>query len=231
MHPHYAPRTVALQSEIFHPVIEANAGRLQRLHNEFFSAGSPAYTDFAVLPNGALLSNPASRPGAISSALFTSDRIVFREELTHVTVDEFARRVVQIGGGACALLGIQVLTAHQVTIRTLVNPRNFKDSRRYLKEGMFGFGDEVEDFGRAPQLYGLRLVFPPNGGEANAHALRIESFHDDPRSLFLENQASFAPLLVARGVDALEQHVQAAYAFLVERGLAFLSRFDVRQEV
>jgi hypothetical protein len=231
MQPHYAPRTVAFQSELFHPPIEADAMRLQRLHNELFQGSSPAYTDFAVLGNGAVLSNPATRPGAVSSVTFAPDRMVFREELSHLTVDEFARRVRQIASATCGMLGLQVITTHQVTIRTLVNPRNFKDSRAYLKEGMFGFGEEVEDFGRAPQLYGLRLVFPPTETEPNAHALRIESFHNDVRSVFLENQASFAPLLVARGLEPLEQHVHEAYAFLVERGLAFLGRFDVRQEV
>jgi hypothetical protein len=227
---HYAPRTIAYQSEVFHPLAEPDLVQLQKLHNQLFQAQQPAYTDFAVMHNGATLSNPAAKPGAISSVAFAPDRIVFREELGSQTVDEFAKRVRGITEVACGLLRIQVLTTHQVTIRTLVNPRNFKDSRAYLKEGMFGFGTEVEDFSREPQLYGLRLVFPPSENEPNAHALRIESFHSDPRSLFLENQASFAPLLVPRGLEPLEQNVHDAYAFLVERALAFVGRFDVRQE-
>lgn len=230
MEPHYAPRTIAFQSEIFHPLVETDVHRLQRLHNQLFERGSPVYTDFAVLQNGAQLSNPASRPGAISSVAFTSDRIVFREELSALTVDDFGRRVRGITQAACGLLGVQVLTAHQVTIRTLANPRNFRDSRTYIKEGMFGFSDETESFAREPQLFGLRLVFPPNESEPNAHALRIESFHGDPRSIFLENQASFPPLLVARGLDPLERNVQEAYDFLVQRALTFVGHFDVRAE-
>lgn len=230
MNVHYAPRTIAFQSEIFHPLVEADTHRLQRLHNEQFQGAAPAYTDFALLQNGAMLSNPVTRPGAVSSASFTQDRIVFREELSHLTVDEFARRVRAMTQAACAALGVQVLTAHQVTLRTLVNPRNFRDSRNYLKDGMFGFSGEVGEFAREPQLYGLRLVFPPSESEPNAHALRIESFHGDPRSLFLENQASFPPLLVARGLEGLEQHVQETYTFLVERALSFVGRFDVRAE-
>jgi hypothetical protein len=227
---HYAPRTIAFQSELYHPLVEADATRLQRLHNRLFETGSPTYTDFAVVANGATLSNPGTRPGAVSSATLTSDKIVLREELSAMTVDEFSRRVRAITEAAAGLLGIQVITAHQVTIRTLANPRNFRDSRAFLKEGMFGFGAQVEDFGREPQLYGLRLVFPPNEKEPNAHALRIESFQGDPRSLFLENQASYAPLLVARGLEPLEQHVHDTYDFLVERALSFVARFDARQE-
>ena len=174
MEPHYAPRTIAFQSEILHPLVEADPARLQRLHNHLFEAGQPPYSDFAVLQDGVMFSNPASRPGAISSVAISSERLLFREELTAMTVDEFAVRVRKLSEQVCELLGIQVLTAHQVTLRTLANPRHFVDSREYIKSGMFGFSDETEDFGREPQLLGLRLVFPPSEGEPNAHALRIE---------------------------------------------------------
>ena len=146
-------------------------------------------------------SNPVSRPGEVSTAAFLADRFQFREELTSLTVDEFAERVRTISERVARLSPVQVFTAQQVTVRTLVNPRHFKDSRTYLREGMFGFSDQIESFGRKAELYGLRLVFPPTPEEPNAHALRIESFTSDARSLFLENQASFAPVLEALGSE------------------------------
>jgi hypothetical protein len=60
----------------------------------------------------------------------------------------------------------------------------------------------------------------------NAHALRIESFSSDPRSLYLEDQASFPPVLPARGLEVVADNVQETYAFLVERSLEFVARFD-----
>ena len=69
--------------------------------------------------------------------------------------------------------------AQQVLVRTLVNPRAFKDSRNYLKNGMFGFGDKMDVFEQAPQLLGLRMVFPPTQESPNAFSLRIESFNND----------------------------------------------------
>ena len=118
-----------------------------------------------------------------------------------------------------------------MTIRTLVNPRNFTDSREFLCRGMFGFDEEVDVFARAPQLFGIRMVFPPDKDNPNAYSLRIESFNQDVRSIFIENQASYAPILVARGLDALVENVDNAYQFLVERALDFMANFDVRQEV
>jgi hypothetical protein len=227
----YPPRTIALLCELFHPPLEPSPAHVQRVHNELFQTPDPAFKSFAVAPNGAVLSNPATRPGEISTASFLPDRFQFREELTSLTVEEFAARVRDISARVAHLSGVQVFTAQQVTVRTLINPRHFRDSRQYLKEGMFGFRDEPEAFGRTPELYGLRLVFPPTPEVPNAHALRIESFSSDPRSLFIEDQASFAPVLVARGLDVLAENVEATYAFLVERSLAFVARFDASPQV
>ena len=227
----YQPRTIAYLAELFHPPAEPDPAAIQRVHNHLFQTPNPAYKSFAVTPGGTVLSNPVTRPGAVSSAAFLADRVQFREELGELTVEEFAARVRSLCELVCPALAIQVFTAQQVTVRTLVNPRNFRDSRSYLRQGMFGFQDEPQAFGREAQLYGIRMVFPPTEAEPNAHALRIESFQSDPRSLFLENQASFPPLLVARGLEPLERNVLDAYSFLVERSLAFVARFDQRQEV
>ncbi len=227
----YAPRTIAFITEVFHPVLQPDPAPIQRVHNLLFQDPDPAYSSFAVTHEGAVLSNPVTRPGAISSATFRPDRIQFREELTGMTVDQFAQRVHRIVELVTGHVDIQVFTAQQVTIRTLVNPRHFDDSREFLARGMFGFADEVESFERDPQLFGIRMVFPPDERNPNAHSLRIESFSQDVRSIFIENQASFAPILVARGLDPLVQNVDAAYQFLVERALEFMARFDLRQGV
>lgn len=228
---HYAPRTIAFIAELIHPPVAPDPARIQKVHNDLFQTPDPAYKSFAVTPAGTVLSNPVARPGAVSQASFMADRIQFREELGSLTVDEFAQRVQQIAEIVAELCGIQVFTASQVTVRTLVNPRNYSDAREFLKQGMFGFTTETEDFGREPELYGLRMIFPPREDQPNAHSLRIESFNDDPRSLFIENQASFTPILVPRGLDALAENVNDTYAFLVERALTFVGRFDQRQEV
>ncbi|HVS11140.1 MAG TPA: hypothetical protein VMS76_14820 [Planctomycetota bacterium] len=227
---HYAPRTIAFITELFHPPLHPDPTPIQRVHNQLFQTPEPAYKSFAVTPTGAVLSNPVARPGEVSMAAFMADRFQFREELGSLTVDEFGRRVRALCEQVVPLVPVQVFTAQQVTVRTLINPRNFRDSRAYLKEGMFGFGNETDDFGREPQLYGIRMVFPPSEERPNAYSLRIESFNNDPRSVFIENQASFAPILLTGDFEAVERNVHDAYSFLVERALSFVGRFDQRQE-
>lgn len=226
----YNPRTIALICELLHPPMNPDPAPVQRVHNQMFQSGDPAYSCFAITNTGAVLSNPVGQPGASSYAAFLPDRFQFREELSSLTYDGFAQRVKTISAQVCEARALQVFTAQQVTVRTLVNPRSFKDSRAYLKQGMFGFDDQVEAFGRDPQLYGIRLVFPPDPGHTCAYSLRIESFNNDPRSLYIENQASFGPIMVEQGLDPVEQNILDAYRFVVEESLRFVSRFDAPQQ-
>ncbi|MCP3918200.1 MAG: hypothetical protein GY711_21835 [bacterium] len=226
----YQPRTIAFLSEVFHPAIPPDPRPVQRLHNQMFEAGEPAYSSFAVTPVGPVLSNPVAHPGASSQVAFLNDRVQFREELGSLTHEGFAHRVFEVLGAAAPLRGIQVVTGQQVTLRSLINPRAYKDARAFLREGMFGFEDQTRALGREPQLYGLRMVFPPHKEETNAYSLRIESYNNDVRSLFIEVQGTFGPTLVTRGLEPLEQNVLNAYRFLIDRALPFVARFDARQQ-
>ena len=226
----YQPRTIALLAELFHPPLSPDPRPIQRLHNAMFEDGEPAYSSFAVTPGGPVLSNPVAIPGASSQVAFMNDRIQFREEMGSMTSETFSARILDVAQRAAPLRGVQVFTGQQVTLRSLINPRNFKDTRAFLKQGMFRFDEQTEALGREPQLFGLRLVFPPQGDDPNAFALRIESYNSDPRSLFLEIQGTFGPTLVARGLEPLEERVSETYRFLIDRALPFVARFDARQE-
>jgi hypothetical protein len=226
----YTPRTIALVCELFHPPQTPDPAAIQRVHNLMFQSPDPAYSSFAVTPAGAVLSNPVTQPGANSYAAFLADRFQFREELSSLTHDDFAARVKEIAAQVSGLRGIQILTAQHVTVRTLVNPRHFADSRQYLKQGMFGFDDQPQAFERDAQLFGIRMVFPPADGETNAFSLRIESFNNDPRSLYIENQASFGPTIVETGLEPIEQNIVAAYDFVVNNTLRFVGCFDAPRE-
>lgn len=225
---HYAPRTIAFLCELLHPPVTPDPAPIQRIHNELFQGGDPAYQSFHSLPGGAVLSNPVTRPGAVSAAEFLADRIRFREELTGVTAEDFAVRVVGLAARAAELRGVQIFTAQTVVVRTLVNPRHFTDSKAFLREGLLGFEGETRAFEREPELLGLRLVFRPTREEPWAFSLRVESFGNDPRSIFLENHGTFGPVIVARGLDGTRTNVERTYDFVTSRALSFLEQFDVR---
>jgi len=229
----YDPRTIAFLCELLHPPMTPDPGPIQKVHNSLFEGGDPLYRSYNVTHEGAILSNPVTRPGAVSSAGFLGDRIQIREEMTGLTVEDFITRVQAIAEKGAAARQLQLFTAQVVTIRTLVNPRSFRDSRGFLKQGMFGFQDEVEVFGQEPQLYGMRMVFSPTQEQPHAFSIRVESFANDPRSLFIENQGTFGPIVLQQGpatlphgLEPITHNIQSAYSFIVERALPFLARFD-----
>jgi hypothetical protein len=224
----YTPRTVALICELYHPPMQPDPSPIQRVHNALYQTGVPPYASFSVTPAGAILSNPVSVPGGTSFAAFLPDRFQFREELSALTTDDFAARVRHVAEEVSRARGMSIFTSQHVTLRTLVNPRSYKDSRAYLKHGMFGLDDETEAFGREPQLYGIRLVFPATAEDSANHALRIESFSNDPRSLFIENVTSHGPIVIEgeAGFSKIEDNILAAYRFVTEQTMRFVGCFD-----
>jgi hypothetical protein len=222
----YTPRTIALVCELVHPAMTPDPVPIQRVHNQLYQTGDPPYQSFAVTQAGAVLSNPVQSPGASSLAAFYPDRFQFREELSSLTYDDFATRVRTVSTQVSAARGVQIFTSQHVTMRTLVNPRSYHDSRQYLKHGMFGFDDETDVFGREPALLGIRLVFPPAEGRTGTHALRIESFSNDSRSLFLEIVSSYGPVVVEGGLAEVEANIHATYRFVTEQAMRFIGGFD-----
>lgn len=222
----YPTRTIALLCELFHPPIQPDPRPVQRLHNEMFEGGNPAYAGFHVSPVGPVLSNPVATPGGVSQVSFLADRMQFREERGSLTHESFAAQVRETAERAAALRQVPVYSGQQVVVRSLVNPRNATDTRAFIRERVFGFGSEIDVLGRDPQLMGLRLGFGPGPDEENAFGLRIESYNPDPRSLYIEVHGSFGPTVPNQGLAPAESNVLATYQFLVKKVLPFLGRFD-----
>lgn len=224
----YPTRTIAYLCEVFHPPRKPSPEAVQQLHNQYFAAGNPPYSSFAVTPMGPVLSNPGMRPGTVSQVAFFGDRLQFREELGALTCEGFGERVQRISNDAARVIGIAQFLGQQVTIRTLINPRRFNDAAGYMRDALFGFGDTTEIFESQPRILGLRLVFAGSPQSPSTNSLRIENYAQDPRSLYLENQSTFG--LQAGNELSLEENVASTYRFLIERALVFVDTFDQRLE-
>ena len=224
----YPTRTIAYVCDLYHQPRNPSPEAIQKLHNRHFAEGNPPFSSFAVTPMGPVLSNPGMRPGAISQVAFLADRIQFREENGALTCEAFGERVLGIASEAAKLTGIHSFAGQQVTIRSLINPRQFTDAGEFMRDGLFGFGETIEMFPVPPRILGLRLVFPPGPDNPATNALRVENYAQDPRSLFLENQGSFGPQGVGGDLSALESNVVQTYEFLVDRAQSFIGTFDQR---
>jgi hypothetical protein len=224
----YDTRTLAFILELFHPPQQTiDATRIQSIHNELFASPRTGYRNFNFTPTGVVLSNPLPNASANSSFTVSADRLRITEELTEVALDDFIARMDLVLRLSVQRLEIPIFTACQVSVRSLVNPRQFRDAREFLTNGMFRFsGEDLGEFGRPCQMLGLRLVFAQPQGERGFFALRVESWNNDPRSVYLENVGTFTGVVPATDVGSYAECVRATYAFLTERAVNFIARFD-----
>lgn len=223
----YDPRTIAFTAEILHPPQQVRPDLLQGLHNTLYRQPAIGYQNFQVAPDGVHLTNLAQTPGQVSTASFLWDRVVLREELRGATVEDFATRVVNVGRAAFGALGHSASLAQQFVVRTLISPRHFRDGREFLSRRLVAPGTEGwQAFGRPLQAGGVRFLFPPNAQQRESYQVRIETWPQDPQSLWLENTGSFPDPLSLQDLPQLASQLDATYRFLTGPVSRFLATLD-----
>lgn len=112
-------------------------------------------------------------------------------------------------------------------MRSLVNAKHFGDSREFLAGAVCSIPpDDFANFGRPAELFGLRLLFPAVEGKNDVHAVRVESYADDPRCVWLEDVATFTTAVMPAGLEDIAKNMHATYGFVREHVLGFLSTYD-----
>ncbi|MBM4060277.1 MAG: hypothetical protein FJ265_04140 [Planctomycetes bacterium] len=223
----YDPRSIAFTAELLHPPQQLRADLVQSVHNQLYRQPGLGYQNFQVAPDGIHLSNLPQAPGQISSASFTWDRLVLRQELCGSSVEDFATRVVNVATVGFQTLGVAATLAQQFVVRSLVAPRHFRDGREFLSQRLVAPGtDAWRSFGRPLQSLGLRLVFPPHEQARETFHVRIETWPQDPRSIWIENTGSFAGPIATGEAPQLANLLYATYRYLTGPACAFLASFD-----
>ncbi len=223
----YELRTIALRAEVIYAPIQLRPEVVQGIHNSLYRQSELSYQNFQIAPDGVHLSNLPRRPGEASVATFLPDRIVLREELQVCTVDVFATRLVNVASVSFQALGITVTLAQQFAIRSLVTPQHVEDGQTLLMERLLRDGPEAtEEFGRPIQSAGLRLVFPQTEKSHEVFQVRIETWPQDPRSLWLENVGSFAHATQVENLPHISNYLYATYNFMTGPLGRFLAQFD-----
>jgi hypothetical protein len=223
----YDPRTIAFTAEVLHPPQQLRADLVQGVHNTLYRQPAIGYQNFQVAPDGVHLSNLPMSPGQVSSASFHWDRLVLREELRGTTVDDFATRIVNVSTVALQALGVTTSLAQQFVVRSLVTPRHFRDGRDFLSQRLIAPGTEAwQAFGRPLQSLGVRLVFPPHEDARETYHVRIETWPQDPRSVWVENTGSFAGPIAVGDAPLLANLLYSTYRYLTGPICDFLARLD-----
>lgn len=210
----YDPRSISFGAEILFPPTPLRADLVQGVHNTLFRQPLLGYQSFQIAPDAVHLTNLAQTPGQVSSLSFQSDRLVLREEFRATTVEDFATRVVNVSQTAFAALSIPVSVAQQFCVRSLIVPRTSRDGREFLAQRLLQRGDALSGFGRPLHGLGLRLQFPPTENDRALHHVRVESWPQDPRSLWLEVTSTWPVPIPFAQMPSVAEHLYATYAFL-----------------
>ncbi|MBL9077325.1 MAG: hypothetical protein JNL08_07475 [Planctomycetes bacterium] len=223
----YDPRTIAFTAEILHPPQAPRADLVQSVHNTLYRQPAIGYQNFQVAQDGIHLSNLPQAPGQVSAASFAWDRLVLREELRGATVEDFATRVVNVVSTSFPTLGLPLSLAQQFVVRSLIQPRQFRDGREFLSRRLIAPGAESwPRLDRPVQALGVRLVLPPKPGGRGTFHVRVESWPQDPRSLWLECTGSFTGPIAAGDAPQLAELLYETYRYLSGPVAEFLSALD-----
>lgn len=222
-------RSIAFVAELVHPPARHDPKALQGIHAEVFGSGACPYKDFRLVAGGAQLSNAVGGlPGTpVSLANVLADRIQIREEQTGLSKDEFAERVRLFSQHALQHLSVRMFLLQQFSVRSVVNPVTNAGSVPFMLTAVMGQDENLlSAFPCEPNLAGLRLSFPPTGQSQGVYNVRIESFSQDARSLFIENVGTFGRPLTADGLVELDVRFGETYDFLQETVVGYVSQFD-----
>jgi hypothetical protein len=223
----YPLRSIAFVADLIHPPLQHKSEALQRVHSVVFNDEECQYKNFQLMPGGAQLINPPKKNNYVSCCTIMQDRIQVREEMTGIGRDDFRSRVLRIATTAVNNLQIPVFVVRQFVVRSLINTRNYEDTREFIAQSLLKMtAEDFQPLGGDPGLLGLRFAFQTSSIEEGIYNVRIESYTNDARSLFLENVASFRKPITNQNIDDIGADFDTAYSFIESRLIPFVARFD-----
>jgi ATP-dependent Clp protease ATP-binding subunit ClpB len=150
----------------------------------------------------------------------------FRNTIVVMT-SNFGKKLDALLAISVERLGLPILVAQRHVVRSLITTRNYADSRDFLGSVVCKIShDSLSVFERPAGLFGLRMVFPQRNQEEPQHELRMESFNQDQRCVFIEDVATFAQGVLPADLSPVAQNMRQTYGFVREKALAFLAAHD-----
>jgi hypothetical protein len=225
----YPLRSIQFLAELVFPPMTWQLADLQRVHAKAFERDASRYVNFQLAQNGAVLSNPAGKQGAVSGAWILPDRIRVQEHLTGVGRDDFEKRLDAFARTAMAELKIPHFAAEQYAVQSLVTPRVAQDAMQLLSRSVLHL-DESDDqhFERAPLLLGMRMTFPTAPVDEGQFHSRIETMQRDPKTIFLENVGVFRQQVTSGEAGRLVAQFVQTYDWIQEQLVGYLGRVESR---
>lgn len=219
------PRTIGLLTDLIHIPSKHQPDRLREIYNKLCTTCD--YENFIRTADGARVESGQLETDHVSKVTFRQDRIQIVEDHPSMSLDQCIRKIVTVARVAMEELRLPVYLAQQSTVRSIAAPNCFRSAGEFLAVGIFRMNPaDLEPLGRPTSLHGLRLLFPPTKERLHKFNVRVECYLRDPRSIYIENVATFQAPIQLASLDLIGTHLEAAAQFVSSNICEFLSRFD-----
>ncbi len=228
-------RSIYFSTQLIHPPInlEGSKDSIRAIYHELSKVKDCEYDNISF--DGFPTSPPefTRKIGTTTSRCrFYPDRILIEENWADITSDSFAQKIREILDRGFRLLNLKLLIIQICSVRCLFTPRYSSDSRVFLAEKACGLQNKISPYFKRPsQMFGMRLLFPPLKGMTHSFDIRIESFNQDTRQIFVETTGTF-PLvqpITPTNVDVALVNMSTAYGFCTNEIRNFLNQFDLAE--
>lgn len=220
-------RLIHFSTELIHPPKPHDRKRLQKLYFEL-SQTRWGYDNTEFTPGSPVRFSSKRPPRSQSALLFLADRIVVAEEWVDIALSDFVDRVQEVATRVQAELDVKPFIAQSVTLRSTFALTHFPDAQAFLMEHMCGQGTRIGDnFRRPVGSAGLRFVLPPTPDDAGHFDVRIESFRESQREIFVEVKGLFPSLSInADTMSVAADNIQTSRAIIRDSVFPFLDEYD-----
>lgn len=178
-----------------------------------------------------------TRPGggtAFTKLVYANDLFTLTEEWAEISTDDFAKEFVRVLGGWFEVFPETLIVAQRCTLRALVQPSNYADSREFVGDRVLGFVRTMQ-----PQLKKKAFKVGFNvtcTDKVTDHQLVIDAMVNswrDNKTVWLQVQGGCPmakPINAASETSVPERIFDSCRKFLEDDIVGFLNLFDQPDE-
>ena len=222
-------RLMHFSTELFHPPLELNKPKLQRLFYEFSQNPLLGYdsSDFTQPSQARFYSRRGQKSHSV--AIFLPDRLALVEEWVDIPLSDFIDRVRLVGEESIKALEFPPYAAQVVTLRSTMSLTHFEDAREFMTDQVCSQrGAVMPHFQRPIGVSGLRYVLPETPDHPGTLNVSIESFRFSKREIFVEVKGVFNKLHIgSESLQTAVNHVHVVREFIRRNVFSFLEQYDV----
>jgi hypothetical protein len=221
-------RLMSITMEFVFMPVQAGDKKLRGIFDSV--SESHSITSFSTLPDGSTVMSTKEEKSNLSRYRILRDKVVITYEFCSNSINYYSALASDFLSVFAKTAGVSLILMHSIIIRKLVNLRQFEDGRDYLIKKALSLTDEdLKVFARPLHVIGTRMFFPAVDQGLSAYDIKVESWGEDTRSIFIECAGIYsAPADIGKDVSVISIDTDKTDDFISNNILGFLKQFGGR---